>query len=366
MKRYDQNELCLLWLDSFVGLEYKHKFSLYQKLRGQTNLKGLIEQNKDYVCSQMGTNQYECLVNATNKAYLDNVLNGLERRQVVAVTLASKDYPKLLLQTDIPPLVLYAKGDVELLNQNCFAIVGSRKSLPLSIKLAQNYAQELCSCGLTLVTGIAQGADTAVLESALDCNEKSITVLAGGIDNVFPKNNVGILERIAERGLVISEYPPEVHPQKYFYPIRNRIIAGLAKGVLVVSGALKSGTLYTANFAMEYGRDLFAIPYNSGIESGAGCNDLIKRGAILTDTPKDILDFYGLEKPQNKTCQLDQLEKEIVAQLKIEQITVEKLATKLNKKVFEISPKLSMLEIKGVVIKNGINTYTVCRDYLEE
>ena len=114
----------------------------------------------------------------------------------------------------------------------------------------------------------------------LEQKGKAISVLAGGMDNIYPVQNVDLVDRVAEEGLVISEYPPETPTLKHHFPIRNRIIAGLSQGTLVVSGALKSGTQYTANYAVEYGRDLFAVPYSIGIPSGAGCNNVITKESM--------------------------------------------------------------------------------------
>ena len=146
--------------------------------------------------------------------------------------------------------------------------------------------------------------------------------------------------------------------------MRNRIIAGLSKGVLIVSGAMKSGTLYTAEYAEEYGRDLFAIPYSAGISSGAGCNDLIKRGAYLTDSPEDILSFYGENNEKRKETYTD-AEREILRALSDGELHIEKLSSALKKNAFEITPILSILEIKGVVVKSG-NVYGLTRKYSEE
>ena len=153
-------------------------------------------------------------------------------------------------------------------------------------------------------------------------------------------------------------------PKPYFFPIRNRIIAGIAQAVLIVSGGIKSGTLYTAEYAGEYGRDLFAVPYNVGVQSGAGCNELIKRGAILTDNPNDILEFYGLE-DKEINVQLSNAEKEIIKALSEGQMHIEKLSSVLGKRTFEIMPTLSILEIKGIVAKGG-NVYELIRNYSEE
>lgn len=366
MIKYDKKELCLIWLDSFLGLEYKHKYELYKRASesGQP-ISELLQSSKDYLLSEIGAEAFGTLASSCTAGYLQFVTDGLSRRGVAAVTVESADYPEGLLNTPCPPLVLYAKGDTKLLKSKSFGIVGSRKSLPLSVKIAENYTEELCGAGFTVVTGIAEGIDSAVLKSALNCGGKAISVIAGGFDHVYPASNRDLFERVGKNGLAISEHPPEVSPKPFHFPVRNRIISALAKGVLIVRGALKSGTLYTAEYAEEYGKDLFAVPYSPGIESGAGCNDLIKRGAILTDNPNDILDFYGIKKQNAKKIVLTDSEREIINALKNGELHIEKLSGVLGKRVFEITPTLSILEIKGLVVKTG-NVYGLIRNYSEE
>lgn len=365
MATYDKNELALIWLDSFEGLEYHKKQVLYGKIKGKTEIKRIISENADYLITAIGKNGYENILNSANAEYFDYVMSGLKKQGVTAVTIESKDYPDSLKNTDLPPLVLYAKGDVKLLKANCFAVVGSRKSLPFSIKVAEKYSEGLIDCGFTLVTGIAEGIDETVLKTALKKGAKAISVIAGGISNVYPSKNFELCQEIARRGLVISEHRPEINPKPYFFPVRNRIIAGLSKGVLIVSGAKKSGTLYTAEYALEYGRDVFAIPYEIGIESGKGCNDLIKRGANLTDCFEDIENFYGLKKKE-KSENLSEEETRVVNFLKTGAKHVEKIAQELNKQVYEIIPFLSIMEIKGLIVRSGVNSYSLISVNLEE
>ncbi len=365
-KSYTNSELCLVWLDSFLGLEYKHKKELYKLINGKDGIKEVLESGKEYLIANLGENKYASLLSSANASYLNFIIKGLSDREIKAVTLVSEEYPKTLAETPFAPLVLYAKGNIELLNTNCFAVVGSRKSLPVAINTAKDISKSLCASGLTLVTGIAQGVDQAVLESALENGGKAISVLGGGFDNIYPATNAELVERLTESNLVISEYPPEITALPHHFPIRNRIIAGLSKGALIVSGATKSGTQYTANYAVEYGRDLFAVPYNVGVPSGAGCNELIKRGAMLCDCAEDILDFYGLEKSQKQSPKLSELELEIVNALKDGESHIQSLSQKLGKQVFEITPIISILEIKGIVNKNGINVYGLTANAMEE
>ncbi|MBQ9756157.1 MAG: DNA-processing protein DprA [Clostridia bacterium] len=366
MAKYNGSELCLIWLDSFEGLEYKHKKELYKLINGKDGIRELLVKGKDYIVSSIGENEYNTLLNSANQNYLTYITDGLERRNITVVTIESSDYPETLKQTPFAPLVLYAKGDVSLMNTDCFAMVGSRRSLPIAIKTAERFATAVSKSGFTLVTGIAQGVDETVLRSVTDNGGKVISVLGGGFDAIYPKSNTELVDKIAETGLVITEYPPEVVSRAHHFPIRNRIIAGLSKGVLVVSGAIKSGTQYTANYAMEYGKDLFAIPYGVGVESGSGCNDLIKRGAILADTPSDILNFYNLEQVEVQKPLLTEEQRRIINGLKDGEKHIQQLSGILNKPVFQLTPLLSELEIMGVVNRNGANVFGLTDSAMEE
>lgn len=366
MRKYTNSELCLIWLDSFLGLEYKHKQAIYSLINGKTDIKDLLTKGKDYITNEIGVNEYNTLLNSANAEYFGFVLEQLSRKGIIAVTIESEDYPESLLNISQPPIVLYCKGNIKLLSANNFSIVGSRKSLPISINLAKSYAKALLDNGFTLVTGIAEGVDSAVLETAVNNKKPVISVIAGGFDNIYPSSNVPLLEKVVELGLAITESPPEVKPMPFHFPVRNRIIAGLSKGTLIVSGAMKSGTLYTAEYAEEYGRDLFAIPYSAGVYSGEGCNDLIKRGAMLTDKPEDLLEYYGVEKKQNIKIELTPEQKQIVALLKEGEMHVEKICSALNKRVYEITSVLAMMEINKIVVKNGTNFYGLARLDLEE
>lgn len=364
MVKYLEKELRIIWLDSFVGLEYKHKVEIYKFIKDAKRIGQGLENAREYIIANVGQNEYTTMQNSLNQAYLDYILEEFDRKGIVAITFESEDYPSSFMQIPLPPFILYAKGNIDLLKNEIFGIVGSRKSLPLSITLAEDYSKSLLDAGLTLVTGIAEGVDSAVLRSGVQNKGNIISIIAGGIDNVYPINNLELLNKVSDCGLVISEQPPKVAPKPYFFPIRNRLIAALSQGVLIVSGAIKSGTLYTAEYAEEYGKDLFAIPYSVGIKSGEGCNDLIKRGAILTDTPQDILDYYNLTS-KNKEIELSQAEKDVCKILSNGQMHIEKISNALNKRTFEITPILSQLEMKKMIVKSA-NVYSLVHSYSEE
>lgn len=364
--KYTKEELSIIWLNSILGLEYKHVVALLDSLLKAKTMTEFLEDNKDYILSNLGEGVYSSIKASLNNDYLNFVLKELASREITAITIKSKNYPSFLANIDIPPIVLYCKGNIDLLTSNCFSIVGSRKSLPLSINLAREYASSLGK-HFTLVTGIAEGVDSEVLKTALETKANVISISAGGFDNVYPKSNSDLFKCVSEKGLVISEYPPQVVAKPYFFPLRNRLIAGLSRGILIVNGGLKSGTLYTAEYGLAFGKDVFAIPYSVGVASGAGNNELIKNGVTLTDKVDDILSFYNLtEKEERIEISFSNEEREIIELLADGSLSVDKLSEKTNKQVYEIMPTLSMLEIKGIIVKNGFNIYALAKALTED
>lgn len=359
--KYDEKELLIIWLDSFGEIEYRNKRALYDLLVGKTDLKKNIESNRQEIVAAIGEDGYNTLKSSASQDYLKETLKSLAASGAVAITTASENYPELLKEIPEPPLALYAKGNTELLKSEIFGVVGSRKSLPISLNIAKDFSEELLSGGFTLCTGTAEGVDAEVIKAAIK-KDAIISVSASGLNNIYPASNSGLALSAAEHGLLISERREDIKPMPYMFPIRNRIIAGLSVGTLVVSGGLKSGTMYTAEYCMEYGRDLFAVPYSVGIISGAGPNELIKRGgAYLADSPKDILSFYGKDTAKEETP-LSDTEREIVSALNEGFTHIEQIAEKTERQVFEITSALTVLEIKGVIYKQGINTYGLIRN----
>ena len=354
---YTNGELCLIWLDSFLGLEYKNKKEIYKFITEKSNLKQLILDNKDVFVNLLGNEKYNLMVNSANKEYLDFVLNGLEKEEVRAITIVSKNYPQSLLNTETPPLVLYAKGNINLLSTPCFTVVGSRKTLTQALAQTEKFVTEL-SKHFTIVTGNADGVDNKVLTTCLENNFNVITVLAGGINNIYPKTSVNLVEKVAKTGLVLTEFFQVPSIQPFNFPIRNRILAGLSKGILITSAGKKSGAIYTADYALEYGKEVFAFPYSIGVPSGEGCNDIIKRGGILADSVTDILSFYNFES-KTINIQLTESEKLVVDAINNGFTHIEQISKELNIGITQLTTVLAMLEINGVVCKTGVNQYAV-------
>ena len=207
------------------------------------------------------------------------------------LVLEDCDYPALLAQIHNPPPVLFVQGPVQRLNEPLVAIVGSRRATPSGLELAETLAKSLCEQGLGISSGMALGIDAAAHKGALEAEGLTVAVMGVGIDQVYPRRNVGLQRRLLEQGgVVVTEFLPGVGPQAANFPRRNRVISGLSLGVLVVEAQLRSGSLITARLAMEQNREVFALPGSVRSHASQGCNSLIKEGATLVCNLWDILE----------------------------------------------------------------------------
>ncbi len=224
---------------------------------------------------------------------------GVESAPRYIITLGDPRYPSSLLETADPPLLLYAQGDVRLLQRlsTTLAVVGSRNPTPQGLETARLFSEQASRAGLTVVSGLALGIDAAAHEGALSGatpgQAATIAVVGTGLDRVYPSRHLKLAHRIAAQGLMLSEYPLGTSPLPPNFPQRNRIIAGLARATLVVEAALPSGSLITAKQALEAGRDVLAIPGSIHSPLSRGCHMLIKQGAKLVDSAQDVLEEFG-------------------------------------------------------------------------
>ncbi|HXJ59301.1 MAG TPA: DNA-processing protein DprA [Verrucomicrobiae bacterium] len=212
-----------------------------------------------------------------------------------------EDYPPLLRQIYDPPIVLYVKGNLTGKDRNAIALVGSRETTHYGTEVARKLAYQLAYLGITVVSGGARGIDTAAHQGALSARGRTIAVLGTGIDLVFPPENRELFERLTAHGAILTQFPFGRQADKQSFPIRNRIVAGMTLGTVVVEANLTSGALITANFATDYGRQVFAVPGRIDSPRSKGCHDLIKKGAKLCESPEDILtEFEYLFPPTNR------------------------------------------------------------------
>lgn len=230
------------------------------------------------------------ILNGVNLETIKPTLDWLKKDNTHLITLADKAYPQALLNISNPPVVLYAIGHTHLLNQPCIAMVGSRNSTPQGEKNAEDFAESLCNYGLCVVSGMALGIDGASHRGSFKSNGATIAVVGTGLDIVYPSRHRDLAHKIAERGLIISEFAIGTPSRAQNFPRRNRIISGISMGCLVVEANIDSGSLITARFAIEQGREVFAIPGSIHSPVAKGCHQLIKQGAKLVESTADILD----------------------------------------------------------------------------
>ncbi len=222
------------------------------------------------------------------KAEAERELEAARKIGAQPVFTIEPGYPAVLAATGVPPPMLYVKGDAALLQRSAVALVGSRQASAAEHKLARQFAIALGREGFVIASGLARGIDGAAHEASIETG--TIAVVAGGIDVIYPPEHRALIERIAEHGCVVSEQPPGFVPRAKDFPRRNRIIAGIALGVLVVEAARRSGSLVTARLAAEYGREVFAIPGHPLDPRAEGTNQLLKQGAVFVTEPADIIE----------------------------------------------------------------------------
>jgi DNA processing protein len=223
------------------------------------------------------------------------------------LTLADADYPQSLLTSDDPPVLLYAKGHTATLNRPMLAVVGSRNATAQGLRDAEGFAQALGNAGLTIVSGLALGIDAAAHRGALATAAGTVAVIGTGADRLYPARNEALARAITEKGVVLSEFPLGTPPLASNFPRRNRIIAGLGLGCLVVEAALRSGSLITARLAAETGREVFAIPGSIHSPLSRGCHQLIRQGAKLVESAQDILEELHWETSPAASAPRDQI-----------------------------------------------------------
>lgn len=349
---YTDDELAIIIIDSFPSLEYKHKNAIitsYEKPSG-------VFKNPEPAVKYLKANLGEAAANTflhslSGDAYTKFVLDLLKEKGVTAITYLSKKYPESLLPLPLRPLILYCKGNLSLLDQEPkIAVVGSRKTLPFVLKKCESICRDLAESGAVIVTGSAVGGDRSALLGSLESGNV-ISVLAHGLDYVYPQSNRELIEKVAEKGLIISEYSPEVQSAPWRFPMRNRIIAGLGQATFIVSGNMQSGTRYTAKFSEAYSRRMYAFPYSIGESSGEICNLLIKLNkASLVEDTEDIALGENITLNAESEVELEGDEAIIYSVLEGE-CAVNELCEKTGKKVHELLSVLSMLEIKGLVAR---------------
>ena len=280
----------------------------------------------------------------------------LERKGIKCVAVDSDMYPPLLKELPCPPPILYYRGSLRGINRPAVAIVGSRRSTFYGNEVAQLLARELSAAGVTVISGMALGIDTASHRGCLENRGYTAAVLGCGLDHCYPPRNIDLMEQIIASGAVISEFPLGTKPLPNHFPQRNRIISGLSLGTVVVEATAKSGSLITADYALEHNREVFAVPGNIGSPYSRGCHKLIKEGAHLVESVADILSEIMVQSPAEEQLTLDNaaltltdLEKNLLGLIPYQPMHIDDIVQTCDSSASEVVSLLLSLELKKVV-----------------
>lgn len=281
-------------------------------------------------------------------------------------TIKDKDYPDQLKKIKNAPKIIYYQGKLPK-KEFCFAVVGTRRPSLYGKQAVLEITEQLAESGLIIVSGLAPGIDTLAHKTATELNKRTIAVLGTGLDekSIYPKENIGLAKKILMTGgCLMSEYPPGTRGTKFTFPQRNRIIAGLSLGILVVEAKEKSGALITANYAFNQKKKVFAVPGSIYSKNSSGPHYLIKKGAFLTESAQDILEKINLPSPQgvnkiNNTREENKEEKIILNALKKQTLSIDKIIETTKIPTNKVLSTLAILEIKGKVKNLGQNIYAI-------
>lgn len=344
-----QHEL-VLWV-ALCNIHGLGNQGIYQLLKAFGNPKSVFSASYSQLRQIVPDAIAEKINAGPDESAAEDMLSWLEADNNHVITLADAEYPQSLLQIADPPPILYAKGNLHWLNTIGIAVVGSRNASPQGEKNAEDFSQALAHHGYTIISGMALGVDGAAHRGALKANGATIAVVGTGLDIVYPAKHRELAHQIAERGLILSEFPLGTPSKAQNFPRRNRIISGLSVGCLVVEANVQSGSLITARLAAEQGREVFAIPGSIHSPVSKGCHQLIKQGAKLVDDIQDIVDELGIISRENNFSESKKsLESNpLLDSMGFEPVTIEALLERSGLTSENLSAMLLMLELESKV-----------------
>lgn len=318
----------------------------------------------DLARSGIGENLAQKIAEERKKINPDEEMMRLEKENIKILLLDDADYPSLLKEIHNPPFLLYVRGEMDFNSAPMISIVGSRKFTEYGLSVTQKFSRELTQAGFIIVSGMALGIDAIAHQAALDANGKTVAVLGSSVDdkNIFPRHNFNLGQDIIRRDALLSDYPVETPAAPGTFPARNRIIAGMSLGTLVIEAGEKSGTLITAGLALEYNREVFAVPGPIFSPQSIGTHELIKKGAKLVSRTEDILEELNLETETEKEAPIQRnpdtpQEKIILEILTHEPLHIDNIAKLSKLGTSAAASTLAMMEIKGWVRNIGGQNY---------
>ena len=309
----------------------------------------------------------ERVVQARSNIDLDQVMAKITAQGIDIITWEDKIYPPRLIEIDQPPPVLYVRGEITEEDTWAVAVVGTRRVTAYGRQVADELASYLAANGVTVVSGLARGVDAIAHQSALKNGGRTIAVLGCGVDRIYPPEHDQLAQKIMQNGALISDYPPGTPPDASNFPSRNRIISGLSMGSVVVEAGETSGALITAQFAIDQGREVFAVPGNILAPQSKGTNRLIAQGAHPVLSAHDLLDVLNLtrvaeQRSVRQSLPTDEFETKLMNVLTHEPLHMDEIRSQTGLPIERVSATLVMMELKGLVRQVGGNNYVAVRD----
>lgn len=314
----------------------------------------------DFLQANLKEKDFENFQLIKNRGFPEKEIEICQKEDIKISYFNDENFPENLKNISDSPRFLFVRGDLKL--KNPFAIVGSRKSSRYGENITESFSSKLAKAGMTIISGLALGIDAIAHRGALSVHGNTVAVLGTGVNDasIYPQTNWALAQKIlANNGALISEYPPFYQIHKMNFPERNRIISGISDGVLIAEAREKSGALITADFALEQGRDVFAIPHDVTRLESVGGNNLIKEGAFCVTSPADIINYYGLSENHEDEILLSEDENKIITILKLDSCHVDEITKKTGLTIEETSATLSMMEIKGLIINRGNQVFSI-------
>jgi DNA processing protein len=317
--------------------------------------------------ARLGTKLTETMLEVRSSDALDRTWDYLQQNKIDVLTWQEAGYPRYLMQIDLPPPVLYVRG--ELLDEDdwAVAVVGTRRMTKYGRQAAQDVAGMLARNGITVVSGLARGIDSVAHRQSLESNGRTLGILGCGIDRVYPPENRDLAKQIASKGAVITDYAPGTKPEASNFPARNRIISGLARAVVVVEAGSRSGALITSSFAAEQGREVLAVPGSIFAPSSKGTNRLIQQGAHPLLDPQDILELLNLEmihehRSARTVLPEDATEAQLYHILGDEALHVDEIHAQSDLPIEKVTATLTLMELKGIIRQVGAMHYAAVHE----
>ncbi|MEZ4520462.1 MAG: DNA-processing protein DprA [Thermomicrobiales bacterium] len=310
----------------------------------------------------LNQNAASAIAQSRREIDLEREMERIRQAGVRILTIDDPDYPRLLREIPHAPAVLYIRGELQPEDELALAMVGTRKATAYGADMARRFAHDLGRSDVTVVSGLALGIDTVAHHAAIDAGGRTIAVLGSGVDVVYPSRNRKLAESVVNHGALVSEYPLGTRPDARNFPARNRIISGLSRGVLVVEAPAKSGALITASFAADQGRDVYAIPGSARSPASSGCHNLIRDGATLVTSARQILEELLVEVSRAAVQTRLELpeapdERALYNLIGAEPRHIDELCHASGLPIQETSGALVALELKGLVRQQGSGYY---------